>query len=44
MRLWKTLAIPGLAFRLGGVGWGYAQQRNAVGFFELRTYTTKPGK
>ena len=44
MRLWKTLAILGLAFGLGGVGWGYARQRNAVGFFELRIYTTKPGK
>jgi hypothetical protein len=44
MRLWKTLAILGLAFGLGGVGRGHAQQRNAVGFFELRIYTTKPGK
>ena len=44
MRLWKTLAILGLAFGLGGVGWGYAQQRNAGGFFELRIDTTKPGK
>ena len=28
MRLWNTLAILGLAFGLGGVGWGYARQRN----------------
>jgi hypothetical protein len=44
MRIWKILAIIGLAFGIGGVSWGYAQQRKAVGFMELRIYTTKPGK
>jgi len=31
----KTLAIPGLAFGVAGVGWGQARKRNAVGFFEV---------
>src|SRR5207249_6480651 len=25
-------------------GWGYAQQKNAAGFYELRVYTAQPGK
>src|SRR5262244_3770618 len=44
MWTWKLLAILGLAFGIGGVGWGYAQQKKAIGFFELRVYTAQPGK
>src|SRR5262250_2332577 len=43
MWTWKLLAILGLAFGIGGVGWGFAQQKKAVGF-ELRVYTAQPGK
>jgi NIPSNAP len=41
---WKCLGILGVAFGIGGLGWGFAQQRNAAGFFELRVYTAQPGK
>lgn len=41
---WKILAVLGLAFGVAGIGWGYAQQRQAIGFFELRVYTAQPGK
>jgi hypothetical protein len=41
---WKLLAILGLIFGLAGFGWGYAQQKNVAGFFELRVYTAQPGK
>lgn len=44
MWTWKLLAILGLTFGIGGVGWGFAQQKKAVGFFELRVYTAQPGK
>jgi len=44
MRKWKVLAVLGFAFGIGGLGWGVAQQKNAVGFFELRVYTAQPGK
>jgi hypothetical protein len=44
MRKWKLLAILGFAFGIAGLGWGFAQQRKAVGFFELRVYTALPGK
>jgi hypothetical protein len=44
MLKWKVLAILGLAFGLAGIGWGLAQEKNAVGFFELRIYTAQPGK
>jgi hypothetical protein len=44
MLKWKILAFAGLACGIAGVGWGYAQQRQAVGFFELRVYTALPGK
>lgn len=44
MLKWKLLAILGLIFGLAGFGWGYAQQKNAAGFFELRVYTAQPGK
>jgi hypothetical protein len=44
MLKWKLTALLGLAFGLAGMGWGFAQQKNAVGFFELRVYTAQPGK
>jgi hypothetical protein len=44
MLKWKVTAIVGIAFGLAGVCWGYAQERKAVGFYELRVYTAKPGK
>jgi hypothetical protein len=44
MRKWKALAVLGFAFGIGGVSWGVAQQKNAIGFFELRVYTAQPGK
>jgi hypothetical protein len=37
-------AILGVAFGVAGISWGYAQQRQAPGFFELRVYTAQPGK
>jgi len=44
MLKWKIAAVLGVAFGLAGMSWGYAQQRNAPGFFELRVYTAQPGK
>src|SRR5438874_13599056 len=44
MMKWKILALLGVAFGVAGIGWGYAQQNNAVGFYELRIYTAQPGK
>ena len=44
MLKWKILAGTGLAFGLAGIGWGYAQEQKAVGFYELRIYTAQPGK
>ena len=44
MLKWKILAVLGLAFGVAGIGWGYAQQMKAIGFFELRVYTAQPGK
>jgi hypothetical protein len=41
---WKILAFFGLVFGAAGLLWGYAQQRNAPGFYELRVYTAQPGK
>ena len=41
MLKWKIATVVGIAFGLAGVSWGYAQQRQAPGFFELRVYTTK---
>ena len=41
---WKILAILGLSFGVIGGGWGYAQQRNLPGFYELRIYKAQPGK
>ena len=44
MNRWRALAIVGLLFGVSGIAWGYAQRRQPTGFFELRIYTTKPGK
>jgi NIPSNAP len=44
MLKWKLTAALGLTLGLAGLGWGYAQQRNAPGFYELRIYTAQPGK
>jgi hypothetical protein len=44
MLKWKITALLGLAFGLAGIGWGYAQQTTAPGFYELRIYTAQPGK
>ena len=44
MLKWKILALLGLSFGVGGVGWGLAQQQKAIGFYELRVYTAQPGK
>src|SRR5579871_1162196 len=41
---WKIAAVLGLAFGLAGIVWGFAQERKAAGFFELRVYTAQPGK
>jgi hypothetical protein len=41
---WKMLAVLGLSFGVAGVSWGLAQERNAIGFYELRIYTAQPGK
>ena len=32
MLKWKMLAVLGLSFGVAGVGWGFAQQRTAIGF------------
>ena len=44
MLKWKMAAAMGLAFGVAGIVWGFAQERKAVGFFELRVYTAQPGK
>ena len=44
MLKWKIAAIVGVICGVAGVGWGYAQQRNVTGFYELRVYKAKPGK
>jgi hypothetical protein len=41
---WKLTAVLGLLFGVAGMGWGYAQQQKAIGFYELRVYTAQPGK
>jgi hypothetical protein len=38
------MAAVGFATAIAGVGWGYAQQQRTPGFYELRVYTTQPGK
>src|SRR5882672_8277013 len=40
----NVTAILGVAFGVAGVSWGYAQQSEAPGFYELRVYTAQPGK
>jgi len=44
MLKWKLIAAAGLAVGVAGAGWGYAQQANAPGFYELRIYKALPGK
>ena len=44
MLKWKIAALLGLAVGAIGIAWGYAQQKKAPGFFELRVYTAQPGK
>ena len=44
MLKWKIVAAAGVLVGIAGVGWGYAQPRNAPGFFELRIYKAQPGK
>ena len=44
MLKWKIATVIGILFGIGGVGWGYAQQRDVAGFYELRVYKAKPGK
>jgi hypothetical protein len=44
MLKWKIATVAGVLFGMAGIGWGYAQERKAAGFYELRVYTAKPGK
>jgi NIPSNAP len=44
MLKWKILAVLGLTFSVAGIIWGYAPEKRAVGFFELRVYSAQPGK
>jgi hypothetical protein len=44
MLKWRLLAIAGVMFGIGGIGWGHAQQRSFPGFYELRIYKAQPGK
>jgi len=44
MLKWKVLAVLGLSFGAVGIGWGYAQEKKAIGFYELRGYKLQPGK
>ena len=44
MLKWKIAAVLGVAFGAAGITWGYAQQGQAPGFYELRVYTALPGK
>jgi hypothetical protein len=44
MLKWKIVAVLGLASGVAGIGWGFAQKRQAAGFLELRVYTALPGK
>jgi hypothetical protein len=41
---WKLSVVLSLVFGIAGVGWGFAQHKQAAGFFELRVYTAQPGK
>ena len=44
MLKWKIMAAIGFAFGVAGILWGYAQEKKAPGFYELRVYTAQPGK
>jgi hypothetical protein len=44
MLKWRVSALPAVIFGVAGVEWGYAQQKKAIGFFELRIYAARPGK
>ena len=44
MLKWKIIAAAGALAGALGVGWGYAQQGTAPGFYELRIYKAQPGK
>src|ERR1700712_2425786 len=44
MLKWKILAVLGLTFGVAGMVWGYAKEKKAAGFYELRIYTAQPGK
>ena len=44
MLKWKIFTLFGLSFGAAGIGWEFAQQQKAAGFYELRIYTALPGK
>jgi hypothetical protein len=44
MLKWKILALLGLTFGVAGIVFGFAQEKKAVGFYELRVYSAQPGK
>ena len=44
MLKWKIVAFLGFAFGVAGVLWGFAEQKKAIGFYDLRVYTALPGK
>jgi NIPSNAP protein len=44
MLKWKIFTLLGLSLGAAGIGWGFAQQQKAAGFYELRIYTALPGK
>src|SRR5260370_34414848 len=44
MMKWKLVAVLSVAFGVAGIAWGFAIQKRAIGFFELRVYTAQPGK
>ena len=44
MLTWRILAFIGLSFGVAGIGWGFAQQQQTPGFYELRIYTAQPGR
>ena len=44
MLKWRMIAALGVAVGITGASWGYAQQRAAPGFYELRIYKAQPGQ
>jgi hypothetical protein len=44
MLKWKITAFLGLTLGVGGIVWGYSQEKKAIGFYELRVYSAQPGK